>query len=90
MHGAVGCAQDADVIQQLTNTGPFSNVQSTFYWSGTEPGPESVVLGPMFDPTAKMALAFYFSYGTRGALAQTARGPAWIVHDGDVGTSIPK
>ena len=56
------------------NLGPFSNVQPSLYWSGTE-----FATDPIF------AWAFLFSTGSQGHTAKIGSRFAWAVHDGDVG-----
>ena len=65
----------------LTNTGPFSNIQTAdFYWSSTE-------------SPANTNNAWFFNFDIGG---QTANDKAyfnffsWAVHDGDVGNPIPQ
>jgi hypothetical protein len=58
----------------LTNMGPFSNVQSNFYWSGTG-------LGSSF------AWGFLFSHGKQDFNGVDSSLFAWAVHSGDVGAS---
>lgn len=61
----------------LSNTGPFSNVQSDFfYWSATE-----------YAASTSLAWYFYFGVGTQGLIAKTNYYYAWAVHAGDVGAS---
>jgi hypothetical protein len=61
----------------LTNTGPFSNVQTGIYWSATE-----------YAPDTSVALNFYFSTGRQDASFKTSDGLyAWAVHSGDAGAS---
>ncbi|MHB8744174.1 MAG: Lcl domain-containing protein [Sulfuricaulis sp.] len=60
----------------LTNTGPFSNVPSGYYWSATEYAPDT-------------GYAWYFNtgYGDQGSYNKTGNLYAWAVHAGDVGAS---
>jgi len=58
----------------LTNTGPFSNVQSDVYWSATE-----------YAPYTYNAWLFYFYDGYQLNLYKTYNYYAWAVHSGDVG-----
>ena len=63
----------------LTNTGPFSNVQSDDYWSATEYAPDT-------------SYAWYFNtiYGFQDYDLKTYSFSAWAVHSGDVGaTTVP-
>ena len=55
----------------LTNTGPFSNLQSRRYWSGS-------ALDPSF------AWNFSFSSGDQARGIQAGTSAAWAVHPGDV------
>ncbi|MHB8744173.1 MAG: Lcl domain-containing protein [Sulfuricaulis sp.] len=63
-------------VYGLTNTGPFSNVQSSVYWSATE-----------YAPSTSLAWLFSTGYGyqTNGHKANSFY--AWAVHAGDVGAS---
>jgi hypothetical protein len=58
----------------LTNTGPFSNLQSSFYWSSTEYAP---------DPTN--AWVFDFGYGLQTNPNKGSNGYAWAVQSGNAG-----
>ena len=58
----------------LSNTGPFSNLQPSGYWSGT-------ALSPY------IAWRFYFDEGAQGHSANTRELHAWAVHSGDVGAA---
>jgi hypothetical protein len=60
----------------LTNTGPFSNVQSDDYWSATE-----------YAPNTSGAWNFFFNYGLQNYYDKTGSRYAWAVHAGDVGAS---
>lgn len=60
----------------LTNTGPFSNVQSGNYWSATE-----------YAPATSYAWHFNFAYGSQLSTNKTSNFYAWAVHAGDVGAS---
>ncbi len=60
----------------LTNTGPFSNVQSDFYWSATE-----------YAPSTYNAWVFNTSNGLQPYYSKTSYLYAWDVHAGDVGAS---
>ncbi len=60
----------------LRNTGPFSNIQSGFYRSGTEYG-------------ASQAWDFSFLSGLQGVSYKSALEDAWPVHDGDIGVPVP-
>ncbi len=61
----------------LTNTGPFLNVQSIFYWSGTE-----------FASDPRSAWVFRFDDGFQFAFNKDGNYLAWAVHSGDV-SAIP-
>jgi hypothetical protein len=61
----------------LTNTGPFSNLQSSYYWSATE-----------YAPDTADAWDFYFRNGNQTSGYKTDYLYAWAVHSGDVGASI--
>lgn len=61
----------------LSNTGPFSNVQSYIYWSATEHA-----------PGASLAGLFYFYNGYQNfSRYEAGYYYAWAVHAGDVGAS---
>lgn len=60
----------------LTNTGPFSNVLSFYYWSATE-----------FAPYTNGAWVFIGDAGMQDAYYKTNSYLAWAVHSGDVGAS---
>ena len=57
----------------LTNTGPFSNLQPGFYWSGTT-----------YAPSPSDAWYFYFGYGNQGNFNKTLEFYAWAVRPGDI------
>ena len=59
----------------LTNTGPFSNVQSGLYWSGTE-------------LNSNLAWLFAFDFGAQSASNKNGNLFAWAVHSGDV-SAVP-
>ena len=61
----------------LTNTGPFSNVQSHDYWSATEYAPNT-------------SYAWYFNtyYGLQNINYKITSFYAWAVHSGDVGAAV--
>jgi hypothetical protein len=60
----------------LSNSGPFSNVQASNYWSGSA-----------FDSSS--AWNFIFSEGSQYARGQIYNGPySWAVHSGDV-SAVP-
>lgn len=60
----------------LSNTGPFSNIQSDGYWSSTE-----------YAPRTDYAWLFFFYDGFQGYYGPTGNFYAWAVHAGDVGAS---
>lgn len=62
----------------LTNTGPFSNLQSIYYWSGT-----------VYAPDPSSAWYFNFSNGTQRYAFQGNEFRAWAVHSGPVGAPAP-
>lgn len=67
----------------LTNTGPFSNIQSDgnnygLYWSGTEYAPNTVY-----------AWEFGFYFGEQKFDYQDNEFKSWAVHSGDVGDVAP-
>ena len=61
----------------LTNTGPFSNVQSPSYWSATEHAPDT-------------SQAWYFNTadGSQDGYNKIGAMSAWAVHSGDVGAAV--
>ena len=61
----------------LTNTGPFSNIQSNFYWSATE-----------YALDTNFAWGFAFPDGYQTNLGKTSLLYAWAVHSGDV-SAVP-
>jgi hypothetical protein len=63
----------------LTNSGPFSNIKSYFYWSATE-----------YAPVPDVAWLFSFDGGEQatGGTAIDFTFYAWAVHDGDVGAAV--
>jgi hypothetical protein len=61
----------------LSNTGPFSDVPSGLYWSGTECG-------------SRCAWMFYFSSGFQNnVFSKDTIHSAWAVHSGDVPKVVP-
>ena len=58
----------------MSNTGPFNNVQSAFYWSAME-----------FMPESGKAWYFDMKYGLQHVYNKGVTGYAWAVHSGDVG-----
>jgi hypothetical protein len=61
----------------LTNTGPFSNLQSTDYWSATE-----------YAPSTNLAWIFNMHYGIQYDYFKTYNSYAWAVQSGDV-SAVP-
>jgi hypothetical protein len=61
----------------LTNTGPFSNVQSDFYWSATE-----------YALDTNRAWVFHFGGGLQDISRKTDSFYVWAVHSGDVGATV--
>jgi hypothetical protein len=61
----------------LTNTGPFSNLQSSYYWSATE-----------YAPSTTNAWIFYMNLGGQDGFYKTSNGYAWAVQSGDV-SAVP-
>jgi hypothetical protein len=61
----------------LTNTGPFSNVQTFYYWFGLE-----------YTPSSDFAFSFGAGHGYQGGRDKRLNTYAWAVHDGDVGAAI--
>ena len=60
-----------------SSPGVFTNVQSSFYWSGTE-----------FAPAPGRTWIFLFGNGHQGATGKDSDLFAWAVHSGDVGASV--
>ncbi len=56
-----------------TNTGPFSNLQSSYYWSGTE-----------YAPFTSGAWLFYFNIGVQNRSDKGDEYYAWAVRPGDI------
>jgi len=69
-----GCTSPDDC---LTNTGPFSNLQSFNYWSSTE-----------YAPITSSAWNFYFDAGDQGWRSKYGLDYAWAVQSGDFGAAI--
>ena len=63
----------------LTNTGPFTNLQPTIYWSGTE-----------YAPSTDLAWNFYFSNGYQFAGSKNGNFYALAVSPGQRSTSVPE
>lgn len=61
----------------LTNTGPFSNVQSNYYWSATE-----------YAPNTNYAWTFYMYNGSQSAYFKDNSFVGWAVQSGDV-SAVP-
>jgi len=62
----------------LSNTGPFANVQSNYYWTGLA-----------YAPLASEAWFFGFHNGLQDSNPRSDSFPyAWAVHAGDVGTAL--
>jgi hypothetical protein len=61
----------------LSNTGPFSNLQSHYYWSATE-----------YAPSTSDAWFFATYIGGQYYSSKTSYSYAWAVHAGDVGASV--
>jgi hypothetical protein len=61
----------------LTNTGPFSNLQSYSYWSATG-----------YALHATLAWHFDFLYGVQFQFDKTNTLYGWVVHSGDVGAAV--
>jgi hypothetical protein len=57
----------------LTNTGPFSNLQPDYYWSGT-----------VYHPTLNYAWTFGFNFGFQGGTSRGTILHAWAVRPGDI------
>lgn len=57
----------------LSNTGPFSNLQPSLYWSGTT-----------FAPDPSVAWYFYFGDGNQSLDDKGGNGYAWAVSPGDI------
>ncbi len=62
----------------LSNTGPFNNLQSDDYWSGTE-----------FAPNPSYAWKFLFDYGFQSSAHKGSVYYAWDVRPGDV-AAVPE
>lgn len=62
----------------LTNTGPFSNMQASPYWSATE------------NTAVTPSNAWYFSFGngSQSVSSKDTMKYSWAVHSGDVGTAV--
>ena len=63
----------------MSNTGPFSNLQSDTYWSGTEGGP---------DPTGAWGFGFYS--GRQGTYNMDNTLLSWAVRSGNRSASVPE
>jgi hypothetical protein len=62
----------------LANTGPFTNLQSNVYWSGTE-----------YAPDPSFAWAFGTDLGVQGFIGKGNGFYAWAVRPGDVAPPVP-
>jgi len=62
----------------LANTGPFANLQSNYYWSGTKYG-----------PVPDGAWVFNFDFGAQDAYDKRLGFYAWAVRPGDVAVPEP-
>jgi hypothetical protein len=62
----------------LKNTGPFSNIQSSYYWTGAN---------YENDLTGNSAWDFWMSDGLKNLTTKNTNLYAWAVQSGDVGTS---
>lgn len=64
------------------NTGPFSNIQSGYYWTGT------------FDPAVSGSAPLFVYNGVTGWHTKYSQDTsivyAWAVHDGDVAVAVPE
>lgn len=86
---------DANGIERLngyglTNAGPFCNLYTTFYWTGTEDVyAEPYQCADTSDvPLCHYGHVFDFSDGDQTEYGPLNESPAWYVHDGDVGTPV--
>jgi hypothetical protein len=70
-----GCPTDID--QCITNTGPFKNIQPSYYWSATE-----------YAPDANFAWVFLMAEGNQDYSYKYHSFYAWAVHSGDV-SAVP-
>jgi hypothetical protein len=68
---ATGCSGTTPFC--LTNTGPFSNLQPHYYWSGTE-----------YAPNTSSAWGFRFNYGGQDGNGKANGFYAWAVRPGDI------
>lgn len=62
----------------LTNTGPFSKLQDSIYWTGLEDASDT-----------RYAWVFNFETGVQGSSGRGGTAFGWAVHDGDVGVAVP-
>jgi hypothetical protein len=62
----------------LTKTGPFTNLMSDRYWTGTETGPSTGI-----------AWDFHFDDGLQDTEYEFINYYALAVHSGDVGAPVP-
>lgn len=63
----------------LVNTGPFTNLQSYVYWSGTE-----------YAPSTGFAWFFVTNFGTQSLDFKSPELFAWAVRPGDVAAAVPE
>lgn len=61
----------------LSNTGPFSNLPSSLYWSATG-----------YAPDTTFGWIFNFNLGNQNGSNETYGVYAWAVHSGDVGAAV--
>ncbi|MDH5191737.1 MAG: VPLPA-CTERM sorting domain-containing protein [Gammaproteobacteria bacterium] len=64
-----------NLASSLTDTGPFSNIQSYNYWSGTE-----------YAPNISYAWNFFMEFGQQNTSNKATNFYAWAVKPGDVST----
>ena len=65
-------------IGALVNTGPFSNLHGSIYWSATEYAPD----------TLTHAWRFSTDYGFQGVSGKSSGLYAWAVQTGDIGAAV--
>jgi len=61
----------------LSNTGPFNNIQTYFYWSARE-----------FENLTSDAWSFDMGTGLQHYYGKTTNFSAWAVHDGDISAAV--
>ncbi len=80
-----GCVEQKDVdnipIWGLKNTGPFTNLQSNIYWSGTD--------ASYLCTGCNLAMLFSNESGGQSYDWKTKEFHAWAVRDGDVAPPVP-